>query len=319
MKRAFIKIFLIILVFVLNINFCHAKHAIKMIADVDTEFTAKTTELPDKIYFKTVTSKTIPDVLSIPEGSVVGLEVIKAQRELRWHKSGIILCKLSDYTPEGLEQPVDVSDKDIYLVVRKYEKINKKEAFWIGTELILAQGASFFAPGVDIGYFFIKGAIQRKKHPNWFKAGVHNAYDNSICWFWLKGKPIELDEGQQVSIKDIKPNKVDKLMAKIDKRNARFERQAAKRIVKKERKTLKRDIKNLKKMTNCSVVEDAINDLDIEESVYAELVNENLAEDNEKTEDTVTEKTEPDTVKVKDVKKKKNKDKEKRKDRKSVL
>ena len=55
MKRAFIKIFLIILVFVLNINFCHAKHAIKMIADVDTEFTAKTTELPDKIYFKTVT------------------------------------------------------------------------------------------------------------------------------------------------------------------------------------------------------------------------------------------------------------------------
>ena len=278
MRTLYLKILIIFLVLTLNLNICYAKKNVKMIADVDADFTIKNTELPDRISFKTAETRTIPDVISIPENSTVTLEIIRTQRELRWHKSGIVLCKLVEYTPEGLETPIDVSDKDIYLVVRKYEKIDKKEAFLIGTELVIMQGASFFAPGADIGYYFIKGAIQRKKHPHWFKAGVRNAYENSICWFWLKGKPMVLQAGEQVQIKDIKTKKVDKLIKKIDKRNARFERQAAKRIVKRDNKAYKRQIKNNKKMVNCSVTEDVMDSVFVERSVEANIVGEDVTE-----------------------------------------
>jgi len=258
----------------LTTSFSSAKsNKINLIAYVESDLTIKTTELPDEITFKTREIRKITDELSIPEGASVTLKIINAQRELRWHKSGLILCKLKSYQPELAQEPIDVSDKDIYLVARKYEPIDKKEATIIGVELVLAQGASFFAPGVDIAYFFTKGAIQRKKDPNWFKAGVHNAYDNSICWFWLKGKPFELSEGEMVQIKTIKPEKADKLSAKIDKRTARFERQAAKRIAKLDKKQLKKDLKNEKKMVDCSVVENAIENVVVNKSVIAELYN----------------------------------------------
>ena len=263
------KIIALILIFVISITHVSAKNNIEMLADVDTEFTIKYKELPGEISFVTTEAKTIPNIISIPSGSTVLLEVIKAQKELRWHKSGYILCKLKSYTPENLTVPIDVSDKDLYLLVRKYEKINKIEATIIGVELVLAQGAAFFAPGVDIAYYFVKGAIQRKKHPNWFKAGVHNAYDNSICWFWLKGKPIELSEGDMVSIKDIKTSKVNKLEKKIDKRFARYERQANKRIQKKDRITQKRYNKNEKKMVSCKIVEDGIETIVIDRASIA--------------------------------------------------
>ena len=126
---------------------------------------------------------------------------------------------------------------------------------------------------LDIGYFFAKGAILRKKDKNWFKAGVKNAYDNSIFWFPQKGKPIELTDNDQVQIKDIKSEKVEKLAEKIDKRNARFERQAAHRIAKLDKKTLKRTLKNEKKSVNASVVENAIENEIIEKNVHAELAN----------------------------------------------
>ena len=268
--KKIITIFLItIFVFSFGFNEVYAKNNIKAIADVDSTFSIKYQDLPDIIQFKTTQTKTIPDVLSIPEGSVVTLKVIKAQRELRWHKSGFILCKLVSYTPEITNIPVDVSDKEIYLTIRKYEEIDKKEATFIGIELVLAQGASFFAPGVDIGYYFIKGAIQRKKHPHWFKAGVHNAYENSICWFWLKGKPIELEPGEQVKIKDVKPEKVEKLIAKMEKRADKQNIKAAKRLAKKDKKALKRELKYEKKLVNCTVVEEGIESIIIDRSSIA--------------------------------------------------
>ena len=251
-----------------------AKSNVKMRADVAEEFTVKNQELPDEISFKITKSKTIPDVITIPENSIINLKVIRAQRELRWHKGGLILCKLVSFTPEDYDVPVDISEKELYLTVRKYEPIDKKEAWILGTEIVVMQGASFFAPGVDIGYFFLKGAIQRQKHPNWFKAGVRNAYDNSIFWFPQKGKPIELADGDQVEIKDIKTKKVDKLVQKIDKRNARFERQAAKRIARKEEKSFKRELKNEKKLVDCTTVENVIENIVVDRSVLAEIVGE---------------------------------------------
>ena len=278
MKKLLIKCFIILLAFSLPVLGVDAKSKVKMRADVDTEFSVKNTELPEYISFKTTTSNIVPDVVTIPENSLITLKVIRAQRELRWHKSGLILGKLVSFTPETTEIPVDVSDKDLYLTVKKYEPLDKKEAWIVGTELVIMQGASFFAPGADIGYFFIKGAIQRKKHPHWFKAGVRNAYDNSIFWFPQKGKPIELGDGDQVQIKEVKTKKVDKLVQKIDKRNARFDRQAAKRIAKKDAKAIKNELKNEKKLVDCSTVEDVIENVVVDRSVLAEIVNKEAKE-----------------------------------------
>ena len=276
MKEFIQKILAVFLIFTIITSPAFAKKNMKAVADVSDDFTIKHKDLPDEIVFKITETKSMPDSISIPEGSLVRLEIIRAQRELRWHKGGLILCKLKGYTPENSDTEIDVSNKDIYIAVRKYEKVNKKEATLLGVELVLAQGASFFAPGVDIGYFFIKGAIQRKKDSRWFHAGVKNAYDNSIMWFFEKGKPIELSDGDQVQIKDIKPKKAEKMVKKIDKRNERFERQAAKRIAKKEIKIAKRELKQEKKLTDCSVVEQTIENITVDRNVLAEIIKQEI-------------------------------------------
>ena len=273
MLKIYRNIFIITIAFVLSFSNAYAKNNVKMVADVNDAFTLKYTELPDEISFTTTEAQTVPDVISIPAGSTVTLQVLKAQRELRWHKSGIILCKLISYTPESTNIPLNVEDKDIYTVVRKHEPLNKFEATLTGAEIIVMQGASLFVPGLDIGYYFIKGAILKEKDPNWFKAGVHNAYDNSICWFWLKGKDIELEQGNQVKIKDITKSKAESLSSKIDERNERFEYQAAKRLAKLDNKSLKRNTKNAKKMVSCQITEDILKDIMIERTSIAESKN----------------------------------------------
>ena len=280
MRDFLIKSFIILFAFFVPFCAVSAKNSVKMRADVKEEFSVKNQELPDEISFRITQSQSIPDTITIPENSLITLKVLKAQRELRWHKSGLILCKLISFTPETTDIPVDISDRDIYMTVRKYEAINKKEAWILGTEIVVLQGASFFAPGVDIGYFFIKGAIKREKHPHWFKAGVRNAYDNSIFWFPQKGKPSEIGEGDQVQIKDIHAKKVEKLAHKIDKRNARFERQAAKRIARKEEKSFRRELKNEKKLVECAVVEDTIEGIVVDRNVLAEIINLNRVDEN---------------------------------------
>lgn len=283
MREILAKSFILFIAFLLPVIPCFAKTNIKMRADVNEEFTIKYKDLPEEISFKTTKSKTIPDVIAIPENSLITLKVLKAQRELRWHKGGLILCQLISYTPEEVSTiPIDVSDKNIYLVIRKYEPIDKKEAWILGTEIVVMQGASFFAPGADIGYFFLKGAIQREKHPNWFKAGVRNAYDNSIFWFPQKGKTIELDSDSQVQIKDISQEKAEKLSQKIDKRTERFERQAEHRMAKRDARALKRQMKNERKLVNCSVVEDVIESITVDKDVLAEIIDSTAVDEDTK-------------------------------------
>ena len=240
---------------------------IKIISHINQDFDVE--NFPDEVRFKTIKKITIHDDVIIPQRSIVAAETVQTQKERRWHKSGYILCKVKYFITEYEGEVVDISDKNLYLIARKYEPIDKKEASIIATEIILTQGAAFFAPGVDILYFFTKGAIQRKKDPNWFKAGVHNAYENSICWFWLKGKPINLEQNDKVQLKEIKEEKVYKLKDQIEHRK---EKQAIKnenKRINKEFKQLKADIKKEFKEENKAKI--------IPDILYLEIENYTIA------------------------------------------
>lgn len=227
------KITAIILILILFCNTVFASDKIKFYGGIQNEFLVNN-EIPEYVSFITNEEVNINDEITIPAGALISAKVHQYQKEKRWHKSGFFICNLTKYSmPEGDE--IDISDKDIYFVVRKYESLNKKEAGIIGTELVLTQAASIvascfiiFAP-VDIAYFFTKGAIVRKKNPNWFKSGVMEAYDNSIFWFQLKGKPIELAEGDEIRLQSISKEKAEKINNKIEKRNYKKELKKQKR------------------------------------------------------------------------------------------
>ena len=243
MRELLKKFFILFLVFNFTFMPVMAKDNLKMYGNIHHEFS--TLDIPEVVYIKTKADNILPDGTIIPEGSKVGFDIMQVQKERRWHKSGYILCKLKDYTLQGEETSVDLSDKNIYLAIRKYEPIDGKEAAILTTEIILTQAAGivgscfiFFAP-VDIAYFFTKGAIRREKHHNWFKAGVYDAYDNSIFWFWLKGKPIELQEFDDVQVKMLSEKKAAKLNKQIAKRNL-------KQTIKDEKKALKQEVKEEK-------------------------------------------------------------------------
>ena len=215
------RLIIFLIVFTLTFSPVLASGKMKVIGSVNENFTLQNQDLPKEISFILTETRKVKEGIEIPEGAKVTLEIVNARRELRWHVSGLILCKLKSYTIQDSDDIVDLSDKEIYLVVRKYEVMNTKEASILATEIILTQAAGivgscfiFFAP-VDIAYFFTKGAIKREKHPNWFRAGVMDAYDNSIFWFQLKGKPIELEENQTVSVKEISEKKAKNLDKKI--------------------------------------------------------------------------------------------------------
>ncbi len=241
------KIIIIFLLILLITSPVLAKDSIKLITNIDNEFNLS--EIPNEVYFKTQKKTTILTDITIPQRSIITAEVLQAQKERRWHKSGYIVCKLKSYTLEYTNEVIDLSDKNIYIIARKYETINKKEASILATEIVLTQAASFFAPGVDILYFFTKGAIQRQKHPNWFKAGVSNAYDNSICWFWLKGKPINLGKNDKVQLKGINEEKAYKLKTQIDHRKAKEVLKEEKIQAKINKKQQKREEKHKEDIT----------------------------------------------------------------------
>lgn len=209
--------------------------------------------VPEQIQFKITEDFKKDDEFIIPSGSVVTAKVCESQKEKRWHKSGFIICKVISYRPEDSADNIDISEKEQYIIVRKHEPIDGKEAAILTTEIILTQAASIvgscfiiFAP-VDIAYFFTKGAIQREKHHNWFKAGVFNAYDNSIFWFWLKGKPIDLEEGDDIKFKDIKKAKAEKVTSKIIKKKEKQEIKSQKAMAKANKKLDKYELKCKKK------------------------------------------------------------------------
>ena len=239
--KIFIKKLLItalILIFTVNASYC--KDLMKTVGNINHDFTVS--ELPEYVYLDISDEIVANDEIIIPENSTLKLKTICAIQERRWHKSGFILTKLESFSDED-SQEYDMSESNIYLAVRKYEPINKKEAAILTTELILLSGASFYAPGVDVAYFFTKGAILRQKHPNWFKAGVSNAYDNSIFWFWLKGKPIELEVDSQVKMHNIDEEKAFELKSQIEKRKDKQEIKDTKKQVKKDKKELKKSLK----------------------------------------------------------------------------
>ncbi|MBQ8475974.1 hypothetical protein IJ531_02820, partial [bacterium] len=130
----------------------------------------------------------------------------------------------------------------------KYEPLNKKEAVIIGLELVTMGAASFFAPGSDVGYFFIKGAIQRKKHPNWFKAGVYNAYDNSIFWFIEKGKPIDLAVNDEIKLKHLESTDAKNLSAKITYKKDKKAFRGEKKLVRAEVKEINKEYNKEQKL-----------------------------------------------------------------------
>jgi hypothetical protein len=241
MKKVLIS-FLLICFALLPVS---AKNLVKTHAKVYTEFNIldKDTNI---IEFSPNENIKISKYVDIPPKARVRAQIIQSQKERRWHKSGFLICKLLDFTLEGVN--VDISKYDAYLIARKYEQIDKKEVIITATEIIVMTGVSYFAPGADVGYFFTKGAIQRKKHPNWFRAGVMNAYDNSIFWFWLKGKPINLAKNDQVKLKYLEKNDAKDLSAKIEYRKDKIAFKQEKKIVKKEIKEIKKECKKENKL-----------------------------------------------------------------------
>lgn len=234
------RIAAVLLIFVLFCNTVFASDTIKFYGGIQNDFLVNN-EVPEYVNFITNEDVNISDELTIPAGALITAKVHQYQKERRWHKSGFFVCNIEKYSSDEGEV-VDISDDNIYFIVRKYDALNKKEASILATEIVLTQAASIvascfiiFAP-VDVAYFFTKGAIVRKKHPNWFKSGVMEAYDNSIFWFQLKGKPIELAEGDSVKLKSISKERADKINGKIERKN-----------YKKELREQKREIKKLKK------------------------------------------------------------------------
>lgn len=208
-----------------------AKDGIKVNAKMATDFSINE-NTPEIIKFMPGRKITTGNGTKIQPKSIITAEVYQSQKEKRWHKSGFIICKLISYTEPNSTEEIDLSQEEIYLVIRKYESINPKEAAITGTEITATTIASIFLPGVDVAYFFTKGAIQREKNSNWFKAGVSNAYDNSIFWFCLKGQPVNLQTGDDIKIVSIKKNKAENIKYKADKK-------IAKTTLKQERKAAK--------------------------------------------------------------------------------
>ena len=219
MKKIIKIAVLFILLGILTFSPIEAQDKIKMVARINQEFSLE--EIPSEIDFKTMKEVTISDDIVIPKNSILVIETMQAQKEKRWHRSGFIIGKLKNYMPSYYEEKIDLTDKNIYIVVKKYEKIKGKDAAIIGTEIVLSQAASIFVPGIDILYFFSKGVIKGEKNTTRIKAGIHSAYENSIFWFWLKGKPIDLEEDETVSLKEIKEKRAMKINTKIEKRKAK--------------------------------------------------------------------------------------------------
>jgi hypothetical protein len=178
------------------------------------------TNLDDRIAFKISNNLNLSRNILIPRNSIIMVRVLKIQDCRRWHKSAFLLAHMISYIPDGEADIINVEDKDIYILIRKYDAIDKKQAAKTAAEITATTAAAFVLPGVDIAYYFTKGAIKKEEGKTRFKSGVSSAYTNSIFWFWLKGKPLDLGEEATIIIKEIDKEKAMKLKEKIEKRTA---------------------------------------------------------------------------------------------------
>ena len=183
-------------------------------------------EMPQGISFVAQTELKLSNgEIIIPKDSVVYAYIINTQGERRWHKSGFIICKLKGYTvSETQEDFVDIEKNEIYMVARKYAPTDKKEVAKTAVEVSATTAAGFIIPGVDIVYYFTKGMIRKQEGKTRFKSGISTAYENSIFWFWLKGKPIDIEENALISFVEINKEKAEKLNNRIEMRKDRSER-----------------------------------------------------------------------------------------------
>jgi len=184
-----------------------AKCKVKLQASVMQDFSVE--RLDKDISFKLNTPFKINKDLTIPQGSIIVAHVYYVKPEKRLHKSGYFLCLVTNYKQEDSKKFVDISQDNICFRCKRFDKLDKKDATITGVEITATTAASFFVPGVDLVYYFLKGAIQNTKAENRFKSGVHNAYDNSILWVFEKGAPIDLKSGDNVVMMSYKNKKHD--------------------------------------------------------------------------------------------------------------
>lgn len=177
------------------------KFLVESCCDFNPEHIAAT-----QLTFKTDSEVEFDENLTIPEDSLLTARFISSTREKRFHKNGFFTCKLIKYTNKDGEE-IYVKDRNLKMIGKRYEKIDGVEAAETGAEFTATTVAGFLLPGVDIAYYFVKGAIQNTKADTRFKSGVHNAYDNSIMWVFLKGKPITFSKGDSLSILMCKDDK----------------------------------------------------------------------------------------------------------------
>lgn len=174
-----------------------AVRGVKFIVESCCDFNPKEV-VATNLTFKTESEVQFDSDLIIPENSLITAKFISSKSERRFHKSGFFTCKLVKYTKDG--QDVYVKNRNMKMIGKRYDKVDGVEAAETGAEFTATTVAGFLLPGVDIAYYFIKGAIQNTKADTRFKSGVHNAYDNSIMWIFLKGKPIVFAKGDSLSI-----------------------------------------------------------------------------------------------------------------------
>jgi len=191
------KILVLFLCFIFIAVPSYAVKGVKFIAESCCDFD------PDNVVSTELTFRTHSIIefdsnLIIPKNSIITAKFESSKHERRFHKSGFFTCKLIGYTSDG--QMIKVSPRNMKMIGKRYDKIDGKEAAKTGAELATTTAAAFIVPGIDIAYYFVKGAIQNEKADTRFKSGVHNAYDNSILWVFLKGKPIVFSKGEYVNI-----------------------------------------------------------------------------------------------------------------------
>ena len=183
----------------------------------------------DTIFFKISNQLILSSGIIIPDNSTIMVQILDIQDARRWHKSAYLVSKLITYKTGAQETAINVEDKDIYLVIRKYETLDKKQASKTAAEIGVTTAASFMIPGIDIAYYFTKGMIKKEEGKTRFKSGVSSAYENSIFWFWLKGKTIDLDENAVIKLVEVNKDKAMKLKSDIEKRKENQEKREQKK------------------------------------------------------------------------------------------
>ena len=199
------KILVYIFIFCIFVQPVLANDKTKTIGQMQNELTTET--IGKSISLSLITPWCIDETTNIPQDSTINIYIENSSKEKRFHRSGFFLGKIISYTEPNSNSTTNLEKNNILVVGRKYEAVKGSEVAKTGTEITATTIAGFIIPGSDIVYYFTKGAIKNEAGTR-FKSGVHCAYDNSIFWFILKGKPINLQKGDFVILKSPKKSEL---------------------------------------------------------------------------------------------------------------